>query len=295
MLLNNVIAAEMTSGRNVICVAEHVKYWDYLGWTDPFGDSQFQTRQNQYAAHFGDSQIWTPDVIVNGATRTNSLTSTNNAINSYLGGSTATAGISLELLSDVNAATLSVGYSLSGTYTGATKLVIAFTENNLVTNITSGENGGTTPTESGVSRKFIVQTISGPTGTVDITPPTSCVRANCSIVAFLQNQTTMAMLGGTNGIKLATVGASEIEPSISMNFYPNPASQEIMFNISNPVFKGDAIVNIVDLSGRIVYTENITVDGNFSKTINISNFSKGLYSMNMIIDNKSFNKKFVVE
>lgn len=43
-----------------------VTYWDQLGWKDTFASPQFTARQWDYARAFHHSQVWTPQVVVNG-------------------------------------------------------------------------------------------------------------------------------------------------------------------------------------------------------------------------------------
>lgn len=44
----------------------HVEYWDYLGWNDRFSDKRFSERQSAYAALWGHSSIYTPELVANG-------------------------------------------------------------------------------------------------------------------------------------------------------------------------------------------------------------------------------------
>ena len=50
----------------VIALAEHVDYWNNLGWVDPFSSPQFRMRQNDYGIVFGVDSIYTPQMVVNG-------------------------------------------------------------------------------------------------------------------------------------------------------------------------------------------------------------------------------------
>jgi hypothetical protein len=43
-----------------------VTYWDRLGWKDTFASPQFTARQWDYARAFGRSEVFTPEVVVNG-------------------------------------------------------------------------------------------------------------------------------------------------------------------------------------------------------------------------------------
>ena len=57
---------EMGKRPDVITLAYHVDYWDYIGWEDTFGDKENSQRQRDYAAAWGSSRIFTPQLVVNG-------------------------------------------------------------------------------------------------------------------------------------------------------------------------------------------------------------------------------------
>ncbi len=52
--------------RDVLALSWEVTYWDYLGWTDTFGDKAFTRRQYDYAGSGHTSGVFTPQVVVNG-------------------------------------------------------------------------------------------------------------------------------------------------------------------------------------------------------------------------------------
>ena len=52
---------------DVVALAYHVDYWDYVGWEDTFGNQDFSDRQRAYAKSWGSSRIYTPQMVVNGA------------------------------------------------------------------------------------------------------------------------------------------------------------------------------------------------------------------------------------
>jgi hypothetical protein len=51
---------------DVIALNFSVTYWDRLGWKDVFGDPEYTQRQYNYASALGDSNVYTPQVILNG-------------------------------------------------------------------------------------------------------------------------------------------------------------------------------------------------------------------------------------
>ncbi|QUJ77299.1 DUF1223 domain-containing protein [Sulfitobacter albidus] len=53
---------------DVIAIALHVDYWDYIGWKDEFGDPAHAERQRSYANFANRRAIYTPEILVNGQT-----------------------------------------------------------------------------------------------------------------------------------------------------------------------------------------------------------------------------------
>ncbi len=51
---------------DVIALALHVDYWDYIGWEDMFADPAYTLRQKGYAHAAGARTIYTPQMIVGG-------------------------------------------------------------------------------------------------------------------------------------------------------------------------------------------------------------------------------------
>jgi hypothetical protein len=62
------LLASLDKDPNVIVLSEHVDYWNYLGWRDPFSSSAFSERQQRYARRFGQDGPYTPQMIVDGQT-----------------------------------------------------------------------------------------------------------------------------------------------------------------------------------------------------------------------------------
>ncbi|WP_055046964.1 DUF1223 domain-containing protein [Devosia sp. A16] len=57
---------EMSKRPDVLALAYHVDYWDYIGWEDTFGTKENSDRQRDYAESWGSSRIFTPQLVVNG-------------------------------------------------------------------------------------------------------------------------------------------------------------------------------------------------------------------------------------
>jgi methionine-R-sulfoxide reductase len=60
------LAGQDALWKDVVPVAFHVDYWDYLGWRDVFARPAFSERQRDYAERWNADQIYTPGFVLNG-------------------------------------------------------------------------------------------------------------------------------------------------------------------------------------------------------------------------------------
>ncbi len=67
------VLAELAPRDDVIALALHVDYWDYIGWKDSFAAPAFTKRQKAYARAAGSRTIYTPQMIVAGHDRLTGL------------------------------------------------------------------------------------------------------------------------------------------------------------------------------------------------------------------------------
>ena len=52
----------------IIALSFAVTYWDRLGWKDIFADKAYTQRQYDYAHAFGNPNVYTPQIVINGKT-----------------------------------------------------------------------------------------------------------------------------------------------------------------------------------------------------------------------------------
>ncbi|HEX3501695.1 MAG TPA: DUF1223 domain-containing protein [Stellaceae bacterium] len=60
---------ELTARGDIIPLAYHVDYWNYIGWSDPFASKQMTHRQKAYSRALGQRYVYTPEMVVNGTTQ----------------------------------------------------------------------------------------------------------------------------------------------------------------------------------------------------------------------------------
>lgn len=63
------ILARLAEQPGILPLSEHVDYWDYLGWKDPFALAETTARQKSYAERLGLPYVYTPQMIIQGSTQ----------------------------------------------------------------------------------------------------------------------------------------------------------------------------------------------------------------------------------
>ncbi len=57
---------ELAKRDDVVALALHVDYWDYIGWKDSFASPDFTARQKAYAYASGNHMVYTPQMVIGG-------------------------------------------------------------------------------------------------------------------------------------------------------------------------------------------------------------------------------------
>jgi hypothetical protein len=61
------LLGEFATDKSLVAISVPIDYWDYLGWKDTLASPAHSARQRAYARMRGDRQVYTPQVVVNGA------------------------------------------------------------------------------------------------------------------------------------------------------------------------------------------------------------------------------------
>lgn len=64
------VLTHLAKRQDVVALAFHVDYWDYIGWRDPFALPDSKARQNGYRRAFARQQVYTPQMVINGTVDT---------------------------------------------------------------------------------------------------------------------------------------------------------------------------------------------------------------------------------
>jgi len=181
---------------DVVPLAFHVGYWDYIGWKDAFADPRYTERQRDRAAASGARYVYTPQVVVGGRdfpgwSSEHSLTSAFEAIRRK------PAAVTLELAASM-AADQSIATRL--TATGDAKLaardlalVTVVTQNGLGSRVTAGENRGENLKHDFVVRDLAMQRGLG-IATASFKPKADWNAQKMSVAAFVQDRKTGEVL-----------------------------------------------------------------------------------------------------
>src|SRR5579884_1259198 len=62
------LLGEFATDPSLVAISVPIDYWDYLGWKDTLASPAHSARQRAYARMRGDRQVYTPQVVINGAT-----------------------------------------------------------------------------------------------------------------------------------------------------------------------------------------------------------------------------------
>jgi len=162
-LLSRLGRTQPVHGADIIALEEHVDYWDSLGWKDPFSSQVATVRQNEYGHAFGGSQVYTPQMVVDGRTE-------------FVGSSDSDALRAIRLASKERKPAVQLSWEageillihvdpLGGTTNADGKqFILVVAENMLHSDVKRGENSGRALEHNGVVRQLL------PVGKIDASP-----------------------------------------------------------------------------------------------------------------------------
>jgi hypothetical protein len=183
------------NGAEVIPLGFHVDYWDSSSWRDRFSSAAYSRRQEDYARRFRIEGPYTPQLVVNGEDQ-------------FVGSSTGRAHEAIaEAGTEAPAAQVDISSAGQGTVElkitspQPADVMLAVTEDNLVTKVGGGENGGRTLHHAAVVREFrqVGQIKNGAfSGAVPLTIKPEWKRKDLRVVVFVQDGGSGKILGAAS-------------------------------------------------------------------------------------------------
>jgi hypothetical protein len=180
----------------VVPLALHVDYWDYIGWRDPYGRKVFGERQSWLVRSNNGRAVYTPQFFVGGT----ELRAWRGELQDQvrrLNATPAAAAIRVQAGLTARGTLLLSAEATSRVGAEPSALYLLITESGLVSKVTRGENAGVTLAHDHVVREWI-----GPIplregiarAQREIALPAGWNRAHLDVVAFVQNQRTGSVL-----------------------------------------------------------------------------------------------------
>lgn len=189
----------------VVPLALHVGYWDYIGWKDPYAQPSFAERQSWLVRANRHNTVYTPQFFVSGS-----------ELRSWQGGLRdmvrqknalpATAAIRVRASVVPNGALALDAEATSQAGAEPAVLYLVLSESGLVSKVTRGENSGETLTHDHVVREWIgpVRLTNGAARVHrEIPLPPAWRRAQLELAAFVQGERTGSVFQAVSAQKCA--------------------------------------------------------------------------------------------
>lgn len=190
-----IAAAAERNGSPVFTLEQHVDYWDYLGWRDPFDDARFSQRQAGYRAL--SHSTYTPQAVVNG--REETVGSDESRLRELISRALAAAVTTrLELTAGWSDAGLRVRCQGEG-FEPEQSLNLFVLEARVESRVTRGENSGEQLQHRNVARAFDTRRISAGHFEASWEPrlPSGLARADVRVLAFTERRAQAGITGAT--------------------------------------------------------------------------------------------------
>jgi hypothetical protein len=147
------LLGELARDSSIVAISLPIDYWDYLGWTDTLALPGHAKRQRAYARMRGDREVYTPQVVVNGATHV--LGSDKAAIERAIAQSGGNAGLALPVSVSVSDNALTVNVPAAKNHQASSEVWLCPLTKSIPVAIGRGENNGHTITYYNVVRRWI--------------------------------------------------------------------------------------------------------------------------------------------
>jgi hypothetical protein len=137
-----------TQELDVLALAFHVDYWDYIGWKDSFASPQYTNRQRMLAKANRQNSIYTPEFLLNGTETRGSR----NIISKIRQSNLRSSPVQLELKVDKQSEIIDLQLTNHNLTDDDLNIEFVIFEDNLSSQVDAGENAGKQLTHQHVVR-----------------------------------------------------------------------------------------------------------------------------------------------
>jgi hypothetical protein len=202
-LLSSLVEQRM-NGVTVLGLSEHVDYWNRLGWRDPFSSDAFTSRQSEYQVKVFGGEIYTPQLVVDGYLQ--AVGSDARAVERAIAKAAQVAKAAVRVTTAPADAATNVRIQIDVNVPPPVILhqpadvILAMTEDRLVSQVARGENRGRRLMHSAVVRVLTRVGVLSPDTQRWSRTTSAAVRPdwkleNLKLIAFLQEQATRRIVG----------------------------------------------------------------------------------------------------
>jgi hypothetical protein len=184
------IAGQLAGRDDVIVVSMNVDYWDYIGWKDTLAKPEFTKRQTDYASARGDGQVYTPQMVINGAAHV--VGSNASAVDKAVSAAVA-APVPISIATQGNEIVVSVG---DGTSVPEATLWLMAIAPAISVDVERGENAGSTIIYHRVVRNLVPAGMwTGKAKSITLPRAGVMTKDSTKLLAVLQTGMTGQLLG----------------------------------------------------------------------------------------------------
>jgi hypothetical protein len=194
-LLAELDRKQPVSGATVIVLSEHVDYWNYLGWRDPYSSSRWSERQSDYGRHFRLDSVYTPQMVVNGTHEVNG--SDASAVRKAIEESTMSPALPISI-SSIDRANSTLSITVSAAAGPGASLYAAIADDADRSSVQRGENEGRTLDHVAVLRSLeMVASLQTPLTDkpLKISLPSGSLNRHLRLILFVQDEKSGHVLG----------------------------------------------------------------------------------------------------
>lgn len=140
---------------NVVPLAFHVTYWDYIGWKDPYSDIRYDNRQRETERFNDGSTLYTPQLVLDGKEYRSrgDIWQGIDKIDSQ----PAPVDLGISAMVNEGRANVTMDINMTNTPLKDVAIYLAVYENNLSSQVSAGENQGRK-----LKHDFVVRQLYGP-------------------------------------------------------------------------------------------------------------------------------------